>query len=226
MKGSNRHFLPGFTLVELLIVIVVVASLAATTLTVLAGFRTKAAETRDLARMRGLGVALHGWSGDHQGKSPRSSHSAIGHGELGWQREILLYLGYADTSRDTLKKAKLEQFGIDPNETPARSPALNVYFELDPEYDDYEGAPKTWRNFTLVPEPSSTILAIMAYGAVDHVMAQYFTGKAPDQPAPRKGRDVGCVLWVDGHASLEKRGSVFDFAHGIDRFHPERAGVR
>lgn len=208
---------------ELLVVIVVVASLATATMAALANVRAKAAETNDLARMRGLGIAIHAWSGDHHGKSPRSSHSAIGHGELGWQREILPYLGYDNTNRETLTKAKPEQFGISPDESPARTPALNVYFELDPEYDDYEGAPKTWRNFTSVPRPSSTILLISAYGAADHVMAQYFTGEATDYPAPRKGRGHGFVLWVDGHAALEKRGSVFDSAKHVDHFHPERA---
>jgi prepilin-type N-terminal cleavage/methylation domain-containing protein len=220
MKRPHRH---GFTLVELLVVIVVVASLAAATMAALANVRAKAVEANDLARMRGLGIAIHSWSGDHFGKSPRSSHSAIGHGELGWQREILPYLGYDDTNRETLTKAKLERFGISPQESPARTPALNVYFELDPECDDYDGAPKSWRNFTLVPRPASTILLISAYGAADHVMAQYFTGKAADYPAPRKGRGHGGVLWVDGHATLEKRGSVFDAAKHVDRFHPEQA---
>jgi prepilin-type N-terminal cleavage/methylation domain-containing protein len=223
MKARHRHSIGGFTLMEMLVVIVVVAVLATATLAVLARVRAKAAEVNDLARMRGLGVALHGWANEHQGRLPRSSHSAIGHGELGWQREILPHLGYDDTSRESLKKAKPEQFGINSNDNPVRTPALNVYFELDPEYDDYDGAPKTWRTFSLVPQPAVTILAIMAYGSADHVMAQYFTGEARDYPAPRKGRDHGCVLWVDGHATLEKHGSVFAAAKGIDRFHPERA---
>jgi len=208
---------------ELLVAIAVVATLAAAVMAVLANARTKAAEANDLSRMRGLGIALQGWSGDHQGMSPRSSHSAIGHGELGWQREILPYLGYDDTSRANLTKARPAQFGIDPKAIPPRSPALNVYFELDPEYDDYDGAPKTWRNLSLVPRPEATILIINAYGAADHVMAQYFTGTAADHPAPREGRDLGCVLWVDGHSTLEKRGSVFDAGKHIDRFHPEKA---
>jgi prepilin-type N-terminal cleavage/methylation domain-containing protein len=223
MKRSLRHVKPGFTLVELLVVIVVAAGLAATAFAAMNSARTRAAEGNDLARMRGLGVALHAWAGDHQGRLPRSSHSATGHGELGWQREILPDLGYGDSSRATLQQAKPVQFGIDPKEVPVRSPALNVYFELDPEYDDYEGAPKTWRNFMLVPKPSATILVVNAFGSADHVMAQYFSGRAADYPAPRKGRDSGCVLWVDGHATLEMRGSLFDGGRGIDLFHPEKA---
>jgi prepilin-type processing-associated H-X9-DG protein len=179
-------------------------------------------DVADLQQMRGLGLAIYGWAADHQGKPPRSSHSANGHGELGWQREILPHLGYDDTSKETLKKAKLQQFGIDPMETPARTPALNVYFELNSDYDDYEGAPKCWRDFMAVPQPSTTILLILAYGTADHVMAQYFSGTAMDLPAPREGRKAGGVLWVDGHVTLEAPGSMFDSAHKIDHFHPER----
>ena len=223
MKTPHKHSSFGFTLVELLVTIAVVATMAAASLGGLASFRTKAVDVTDLERMRGLGVAIYAWAADHQGKTPRSSHSANGHGELGWQREILPHLGYEDTTKETLKKAKPQQFGIDPKETPTRTPALNVYFELNPEYDDYEGAPKIWRDFMGVPQPSATILLIMAYGSADHVMAQYFSGTAANFPAPRKGRQKGCVLWVDGHVTLEPSGSMFDSGKGIDHFHPEKA---
>ena len=156
MKPLSQHSSSGFTLVELLVTVAVVASLAAASLAGLASVRARAIDVTDLERMRGLGVAIYSWASDHQGKPPRSSHSANGHGELGWQREILPHLGYEDTSKETLKKAKPQQFGIDPKENPSRTPALNVYFELNPEYDDYEGAPKSWRDFMSVPQPSRT----------------------------------------------------------------------
>lgn len=224
MNTKPRTSAPGLTLVELLVVLTVVATLAATAMAVLGRLRTIAAEANDLGRMRNLGVALHGWACEHQGRLPRSSHSAVGHGELGWQREILPHLGMDDTSRGTFAKVKASQFGIDASEHPVRSPALNVYFELDPDYDDYEGAPQSWRDFTRIPSPATTILLISSPGTADHVMAQYFTGKAAAHPAPRPGRDKGCVLWVDGHATLEPEGTVFDATKGIDRFHPDKAG--
>lgn len=225
MKPSIPGKTSGFTLMELLVVIVVVATLATATMAAVTSMRGKATAASDLQRMRGIGVALFGWAGDHQGKLPRSSHSATGHGELGWQREILPYFGYEDTSRKTLALAKPREFGINPDEQPVRSPALNVYYELNPDYDDYEGAPQHWRNFALIPRPEATVLVIMAHGTADHVMAQYFTGKADDLPAPRKGGKSGCVLWADGRATMEAAGSVFDPAAGTDRFHPLKASA-
>ena len=223
MTTSHPHSRYGFTLVEVLVVIAVVAGLAAAAVTALRSARVRAAEMNDLARLRNLGVAIHSWAADHNGRPPRSSHSATGRGELGWQREILPLLGQPDTSRESLARAKPEQFGVNPDESPPRTPALNVYFELDPEYDDYEGAPKTWRNFAGVPNPGATVLLATAYGTADHLMAQYFTAAAKDLPAHRPGRKSGGVLWVDGHATLEAPGSLFEPSTRTDRFHPDKA---
>ena len=223
MKTHHPHLKPGFTLVEVLVVVAVVAGLAAVAMTALRSARVRAAELNDLARLRNLGVALHGWAVDHHGRFPRSSHSATGRGELGWQREILPLLGQPDTSRESLARVKPEQFGVDHQERPVRSPALNVYFELDPQYDDYDGAPQTWANLSSIPHPAATILLVNSFGTADHVMAQYFSSQANGYPAPRPGRRTGGVLWVDGHATLEAGGSLFDPARHLDRFHPAKA---
>lgn len=223
MKTTIARRTRGLTLVELLVVIVVVASLAATAFAAARSVRTKAASVNDLSRMRNIGIALFNWAGDHGGKLPRSSHSATGHGELGWQREILPFLGYPDASRESLVQAKPRSFGVDPARPPLITPALNVYFELNPEYDDYEEAPQTWRDPSQVPNPAATVLVIDAIGAADHIMAQFFGGRVGDLPAPRHSGKQGVILWMDGRASLEDPGSVFDPAKRIDRFHPAKA---
>ena len=222
MKPSIRSKRGGFTLVELLVVITVVAALAATAMATFRSVRAKADATGELSRMRTLGVAVFSWAAERNGRLPRSSHSATGHGERGWQREILPELGYPDTSRESLAMAKPREFGIDPDANPVRTPALNVYFELNPEYDDYSGAPRTWRRIDQIPNPSSTVLLVMAKGTADHVLAHFFTHRADDLPAAAENRKSAAVLWSDGSASLETAGSLFDPAEGIDRFHPEK----
>ena len=223
MKSRTQGRSGGFTLIELLVVIVIVAILATLSLAAFRSMRAKAASVAELSRMRVLGVAVIGWATDQNGAFPRSSHSATGHGERGWQREILPQLGYADTSRKSYDLAKPNELGIRPTDKPVRSPALNVYFELDPEYDDYEGAPQTWRTLPTLSRPSSTILLIMQAGTSDHVMAQYFTERVDDLPMPAQGASSATVLWADGRATLEAPGTVFDPSKGIDRFHPEKA---
>ena len=223
MKLPTRPRSGGFTLVELLVVVMVVTMLAATTMAAFRSVRTKAAATSELSRMRNLGVAVFSWAIERNGRLPRSSHSATGHGERGWQREILPELGYPDTSRESLAMAKPRDFGIDPDDAPVRTPALNVYFELNPEYDDYAGAPQTWRRIDQIPYPSSTVLIVMAKGTADHIMAQYFTSRADDLPASTANGKTAAVLWADGSASLETPGSLFNLAEGIDRFHPAKA---
>lgn len=223
MTTRNHRTFSGFTLVELMVSIVVVAALATATVATVGAFRVKSAGVNELARMRSIGIALFGWAGEHQGRLPRSSHSATGHGELGWQREILPYLGYPDTSRETLALARPREFGMDPAERPPRAPALNVYYELNPDYDDYEGAPRKWRDPSSISNPSATVLAVMAFGTADHIMAQYFNDRVDHLPAPGNGADKGCVLWYDGSTTLAPPGSVFDPSKGIDRFHPDKA---
>jgi len=223
MKRHHTRQRHGYTLVELLVCVAVIITLASVAFAAAANMRGKAAALGELNRMRQLGAALLGWTSEHHGRPPRSSHSAIGHGELGWQREILPWLGYPDTSRTSLALAKPREFGIDPTARPARSPALNVYFELNPDYDDYECAPESWRNLGSLPNPSATILLIMAPGNADHVMAQYFAGKVANHPFPAKGRQTGVVTWADGSTTFELPDSAFDSSRGIDHFHPLKA---
>jgi prepilin-type processing-associated H-X9-DG protein len=217
-------------MVELLLVIVVVAVLATAAMAAAWKLRELAAERLEMGRYRRLGQGILGWAGEHSGRLPRSSHSAFANGELGWRREILPMLGHADTSAATFQRVAVEEFGIVSTGTAPRGPALNVYFELDPASDDYDGSPATWRQLAVIPNPASTVLLTAAPGhpgapMADHVMAHYFAGKAETYPARADGRPAGVVLWVDGHVTVEKPGSLFDQANGIDRFHPEKSAT-
>ena len=221
---------PAFTLIEMLLVITVVAVLATAVIAAAWKLRELAAERREMGIYRRLAQGIVGWAGEHGGRLPRSSHSAFANGELGWRREILPMLGHADTSAATYQRVAAEEFAIVSTGTSPRGPALNVYFELDPASDDYDGSPSTWRQLAVIPNPASTVLITAAPGQpgasmADHLMAHYFAGKADSYPARAEGRPAGVVLWVDGRATLEKPGSLFDQANGINRFHPEKSAT-
>ena len=227
-KPFSRRRLSGFTMVELLLVVVVVAVLATAAMAAAGKLRELAAERLEMGCYRRLGQGILGWAGDHSGRLPRSSHSAFANGELGWRREILPVLGHADTSAATYQRVATQEFAVVGSGDAPRGPALNVYFELDPASDDYDGSPATWRQLAVIPNPASTVLLVAAPGhpgapMADHVMAHYLAGKADTYPAPVVGRPAGVVLWVDGHVTVEKPGSLFDQANGIDRFHPEKS---
>ena len=220
----------AFTLIELLLVITVVAVLATAVIAAALKLRELAAERLEMGRYRRLAQGILGWAGEHAGRLPRSSHSAFANGELGWRREILPMLGHADTNAGTYERVAEQEFGVVSVGTSPRGPALNVYFELDPASDDYDGSPATWRQLAVIPNPASTVLLTAAPGnpgapMADHVMAHYLAGKAEIYPARAEGRPAGVVLWVDGRATLEKPGSLFDQPNGIDRFHPEKSAT-
>ena len=221
----------AFTLLELLVVMVVVAVLAAAAFGAYGKVRQLASDRVDMARYRKLAQGIILWSSDNGGRLPRSSHSAFANGQLGWRREILPMLGHPDTGIETFKRVAPSDFGIDDRAPLPRGPALNVYFELEPSTDDYDGSPATWRHLGHIPTPAATVLLSSAPGnpgapMADHVMAHYLAGTDTTYPAPAEGRSEGMVAWVDGHVTMEKPGSLFDQAQSIDRFHPEKAGAR
>lgn len=213
----------GFTLLELLVVATVVALLVAAAVGVYGKLRDKARAVEDLSRYRRLGQALLAWADERHGRFPRSSHSATGYRQLGWEREILPQLGLPDTTRATLDCARSEFFGFTPGQDGMGRPAINVYFELDPEIDDYEGAPARWPGPAHLPHPAHTVLLVQSADPADHVMAHYFGSSAAELPARNGGRD-GVALWADGRATQEPPDALYDASQGRDRFHPAKAG--
>jgi prepilin-type N-terminal cleavage/methylation domain-containing protein len=67
---ATRQRLLAFTLVELLVVIVIIGSLAAMFLPVLARAREKAKVTKAQAELYGVGLALQMYADDHDGQLP------------------------------------------------------------------------------------------------------------------------------------------------------------
>lgn len=72
MPGPKRVFHPGFSLIELLVVISLIAVLIAILLPILAGARDAAKLTQCLSQQRQLGISIYAYAQDYDGSIPLS----------------------------------------------------------------------------------------------------------------------------------------------------------
>ncbi len=218
--ARGRRRVPGFTLIELLVVVAIIAVLAGLLLPALARARRLATRTACLGNLRQVGMAMQMYADDFGDQYPRSQHSAFAHGALPWGIALRPYLGLGRTPRNPAERGVF-RCPAD-RRTNGWSYGLNVYFELDPEYDEYPGAPATWRRRADVPRPTSTIVLGEVTGSVDHIMAHFWSGGSPPELAT--GRHGGPMVHAlaDGHAEALRLEATWDPARGIDRWCPAR----
>ncbi|MCX7869407.1 MAG: hypothetical protein N2322_05580 [Terrimicrobiaceae bacterium] len=213
------------TLAELCVAAGVVAILAALALPTLGVMRDRSDEARCAAAMRQIGAAVLATAAENGGRLPRSNHSAAAHGERGWLREILPALGLArDLPAAEYRRALERHFRCpaDRARKTGSSFGLNVYFELDPEWDDYPGSPQTWRTLASLPRPSRTILLAEVPAAAEHVMAHFWgEGGYGGDVASTRHRGKSHFLFADGH--LERLSLAETFGPEANLWHPALA---
>ncbi len=212
----------AFTLIEVLVVITLIGVLTALLWPALARARDKARAMRCVHHLRHLALATRMYADDHDDRLPRSSHSAFAYGQAPWGRALAGYLGqpgagwtnlFAGVYRCPLKTG-----------TGNWSYGLNVYFELTPADDDYEGSPSTWPRFGAVPVPSATVLFAEVPGSADHVMAHFWTAPADaTDVAHRRHHERAHYVFVDGHIELLRLADTYAPAQNRDRWNPSRA---
>ncbi len=221
----------GFTLFELLVVIAVVSLLAALAIPAIAGAQERSQSVTCSGRMRELGMAILLYAQDHQGRFPRSSHSAAANREPGWAASIAPYLGARPTEANAAWVNRKFRCPSNANETPgAYSYAINVFFELK-RGDSYLGRPATWRCVHQVRRPARTILlgeTASATGgmAPDHFMCHQWSSPAAARRAVAHNRHNGRAnyLFVDGHVESLPVEATF-VSRGDNLWNPSLAGV-
>jgi len=197
----------GFTLVELLVVIAVIAILAAILFPVFAGAREKARAATCLSNMRQLGQAIDLYRGDYDGKYPIAViPSPLGRAELGmdlqtmWSKLIQPYLrsgfsGQYQTQRysgvlhcpnDSRNDAFAQHFGHGP------SYGINSWFK--------EGS-----DDSLAHRPSETILLAEKRGLVPIERFIWWKRPWPGIPPPPGFRveDIEAEINAIGAAEIE-----------------------
>lgn len=222
--------LAGFTLVELLTTMAILGILAAITLAALGNVREQARAVECASRLRNLGTAFHLYANDNQGAIPPSWHSAGARREQNWAWQIKDYLHGPSIATPDEWATVFDQFYRCPT-VPSRDPqiysyGLNVYFELSPSGDSYEGSPATWQRLEDLPAPSTTVILgeprAIAFG--DHLMSHQWTGIASARNALHGDRhlDRANYLFADGNVQRLAVEQTFDPLNGRNLWHPER----
>ncbi len=197
---------PGFSVVELLVVLAIIAVLAALAIPAIAGVQGRSQAVTCSSRMRDIGAAVLLYGQDNQGRFPRSNHSAAANREPGWAASIASYLGAQPEDATAAWVNRKFRCPCDPDHSPgAYSYGVNVFFELG-QGDSYVGRPSTWRCSMHVPSPARTIMLAeirQAAGSVgaEHFMCHQWSSLNAAKNAVANDRHSGRsnFLFVDGH---------------------------
>ena len=219
-SGRDRPATPaGFTLIELLVVIGIMAVLAGLLLPALSRAKASARTTQCLSQMRQIGLAVRLYADDHDDEFPRSQHSAFSHGQLTWGRAIARELAQDATTWTNLIQGVYHC--PSDRRTAPWSYGQNVYYELNPDNDDYAGSPQTWRRVTSIPNPAATILHAETPGSVDHVMPHFWltAADATDVDQHRHQRRSN-YNFVDGHSEAREFTTTYDPTRQTDQWNP------
>jgi prepilin-type N-terminal cleavage/methylation domain-containing protein/prepilin-type processing-associated H-X9-DG protein len=226
-----RRNCPGFTLVELLVVIGIIAVLIAVLLPALNGARSAAKSTACLSQLRQIAFATSMYIQENRGLFPRSSHSALAAKVMPWGYALCPYLGrkpYEGPSEewnDLLRT--LYRCPADDREG-KWSYGKSVWFELTgPEIGELTGASDgpTYYKITDVKRASATVMfAELDSGSMgDHIMAHYwYLGGETEVDTRRHGRQTN-FAFVDGHAESRPFQTTFDLKNKIDQWDPAKA---
>lgn len=225
-EGSAKARASGFTLVELLVVIGIIALLISILLPSLNKAREAAQKTACLSNLRQIGLGMSSYLADSKGKFMTALQYQVSPGQWlspgGWYRRLLdrndLYgtnsVNYVGDGMVFFCQSATEVPNLDPVNYPGMLWALDrgsisygMTGSMDYDYKQYKGFPDVSLAITSFRRPAETILLADAYnpltGFGTWYMQPYYSPGSGAQLMPRHGGSCN-VLWMDGHATSVK----------------------
>ena len=217
----------GFTLIELSVTMGIIAVLSTLVFSAVSTSMQKAKTVQCISKMRQIGVALLLYTNENNGTLPPSSHSCGFSAQTKWTDASARYLGI----QSPVVSADFERFyrcPLDPHKSNNYwSYALNAFFELNPDNDDYQGSPQTWHRLVCIEHPARTVLLAEIKGAnnADHFMPETWGSMTSATNTLAYNRHIGLsnYLFLDGHIETLTVQSVYSPSGTPNLFNPSLA---
>ena len=215
----------AFTLIELLVTLVITTVLLSILFAAVKPALESGRGSHCMGTMRQIGTGIRSYAMANNDTLPRSSHSGFAHREESWSRVILPFLSSSGESTHEWEAAQKTIYRC-PSDRRTRgiSYGLNVYFELSPDSDDYEGSPDEWRSLNRIDSPANTLMLAEIRSHTDHVMSHFFQGNGKNsEVAVDRHQHLANYIFVDGHGEKLRFEDTFDPARKADLWNPSKA---
>ena len=206
----RRSTCPGFSLIELLAAVAVIAVLFSLVMMAVGTLRAKAEATECASNMRHIGVGLNLYATDHgDDRYPRTIDNSDGDG-TSWSVKLIPYVGMTEDSMGAPPLPRTAGIFQCPSYDPGDSRYVSYAYNANMTSSSF---PWNYRR-SIVPEPSRTILVVECEGINNDQFARTVNGDV----ARRHLNDSSNILFVDGH--VESVEGDVPYNSTDDRDHP------